>query len=167
MLSCFITSWLHRSFCFLWEFLRWFLTSQNDLWHNVCCFFLLNAELGCVVTQEVAVRSTNHNGRNPEGLTVAETSSLSSLSGIYPACGYASPVIKFVGEPSYKPAGRLKPLGVLLSSHYDTKQLSGRWTAESHSDWLLLLEMCNVHMLRWTPQTYLAAGPSTDSCHRT
>lgn len=53
------------------------------------------------------MQPTNHDGRNPDGLTVV----LPRASGIYPACGYASLVIKFVGEHSYKPAGRLKPPG--------------------------------------------------------
>lgn len=155
-------------FCFLLEFARLFSSSRNylrhDLWLNEHPFECRTRSLA-VLWQEVTVHSTNHNGRNPKDRRWLRRP-LSSLSGFYPACGYANPVIKFVGEPSYKLAGRLKPLGV-LSSCYTTKHLSDRWTVFSDSDWLLLLEMCSVPMLRWTLQTYLAAGPSTDSCHHT
>lgn len=95
----------------------------------------------------------------------------SSLSGIYPACGYASLVIKFVGKPSYEPAGRLKPLGgVFLSSYYETKHSSAAGGRDSRAlpgclRWRCVTSVCCVwrHRLTWLPVRQLTAVTAPSS----
>lgn len=92
MLSCIITSWLYRSFCFLWEFLRWFLTSQNDLWHTTCAFFffcrtqslavLSHRKLPCVqpiITGEI-LKDWRWLRRPPSRVSLASTQPVATLA---------------------------------------------------------------------------------------